>query len=310
MSQNDVDWEQGPEGQRPLSQQELQNAIARLDQARYNHEQWHKGLMRTLIARLPPDDADMGPDAPRRCRFGQWCGAQSDTAFAADPSFQSIGNAHDRMHASATRLLQRVEDDLPLAAADLDEFDNLLDQLRLRLDSLRRELVETVENRDPLTGARNRVGLLHYLREQQALVRRQTQDFSLALFDLDHFKSVNDTYGHTVGDEVLARFADSVLRRSRGYDRLYRYGGEEFLLCLPNTGIQVARSVVERLRLFTEERNDVLDRQGQPVPITVSVGLAALEADVPAEECIQHADDALYRAKDNGRNRVYEWSDI
>lgn len=187
-----------------LSIQQLQMAIAQLEQAIYNHEQWYKNLLRVLIARLPPDAPDLMPDAHRRCRFGQWHDSDT-TGFLRDhPAFVALGQVHEQMHRSATHLLQRVAYELPVSANDLDQFNNVLDRLRLELQCLLGEFVEATRNRDPLTGARNRTSLLTDLREQQALVRRGAQHCTLAMIDIDHFKGINDRYGHAAGDAVLA----------------------------------------------------------------------------------------------------------
>lgn len=192
---------------RNLTDLELQGAIAQLDQATYNHDQWHRGLLRVLVARLPPDDPDLVPDAHLRCRFGQWYEGSAAGFLRELPAFVALGEAHRQMHQSATELLRRVSDDLPVSAAALDQFNNLLDRMRLELGSLRGDLSDTAQNRDPLTGARNRASLLSDLREQHALVRRGVQACALVMIDLDHFKAINDRHGHAAGDAVLSRVA-------------------------------------------------------------------------------------------------------
>ena len=288
----------------PLSGQELRSAIAQLDQAIYNHEQWYKNLVRVLVARLPPDASDLRADAHQRCRFGQWYDSDAVGALRDQPAFVALGGAHERMHGSATRLLQRVEDELPISAGDLDQFNNLLDHMRLELESLRGDLAETAQNRDPLTEARNRAGMLSDLREQHALVRRGLQECTLAMIDIDHFKDVNDSYGHAMGDAVLKLIAQCLQADMRSFDRLYRYGGEEFLLCSPQTSVVVAASLAERLRSGVAEQRIQNGAGGQIVQVTASFGVAALDGTRPVEEAIERADEAMYRAKMAGRDRV------
>ena len=288
----------------PLTGPELRNAVAQLEQAVYSHEQWYKNLVRVLVARLPPDAADLRPDAHERCRFGQWYHSDAAATLREQAAFVALGEAHDRMHASATRLLQRVDDDLPVSVGDLDHFNNLLDLLRLELESLRRDLAEAVENRDPLTDARNRANMLSDLREQHALVRRGLQECALVMIDIDHFKDVNDRFGHAAGDAVLRSIAHWLQANMRLYDRLYRYGGEEFLLCLPQTSVVVAAGMAERLRAGVAER-PLQDGAGGPtVQVTASFGVAALDGAEPVEKAIERADAAMYRAKTAGRDRV------
>jgi diguanylate cyclase (GGDEF)-like protein len=287
-----------------LSGEQLQAATAHLDQAVYNHEQWHKGLQRVLIARLPPDDVDLLPDAHLRCRFGQWYESDAAASLREQPAFAALGQAHQQMHESATHLLQRSADDLPIPVSDLDEFSNRLDRMRLEIESLRRELTETAQNRDRLTGARNRTNLLADLREQQALVRRGLQECALVMIDLDHFKEVNDRQGHAAGDAVLSSTASCLQSHVRAYDRLYRYGGEEFLVLMPEVTIDAAATMAERSRVAVDELQIEDPSGGPPIRVTASFGGAALDATRPVEESIDRADKALYQAKAGGRNRV------
>lgn len=287
-----------------FSIQQLQVAIVQLEQAIYNHEQWHKNLLRVLIARLPPDAPDLMPDAHHRCRFGQWYDSAAVAFLRSHPAFDALGQAHEQMHVSATRLLQRIAYELPVTANDLDQFNNVLDRLRLELQSLLGEFTEATRNRDPLTGARNRTCLLTDLREQLALVRRGAQQCALTMIDIDHFKEINDRYGHAAGDAVLTSTSQCLQAHVRPYDRLYRYGGEEFLLCMPNTTVDEAVEITERLCVVVAAQQ-VRSGDGRPgLQITASFGVAALDADRPVEESIDRADKAMYQAKTTGRNRV------
>lgn len=287
-----------------LSGQQLQTTIAHLDQAIYNHEQWYKNLLRVLIARLPPDEPDLLPDAHERCRFGQWYQSDGAAELHDDLAFAALGQAHRKMHESAARLLQRSADGLPISVNDLDQFNNLLDNMRLEIQSLRRELAETAQNRDPLTGARNRTNLLSDLREQQALVRRGLQSCALMMIDLDHFKEINDRHGHAAGDAVLVATSQCAQAQVRPYDRLYRYGGEEFLLLMPQVTVDAALKTAERLRVAVAAQETHNPAASPPLRITASFGVAPLDATRPVEESIDRADKAMYQAKAGGRNRV------
>jgi diguanylate cyclase (GGDEF)-like protein len=208
------------------------------------------------------------------------------------------------MHRSATHLLQRVVSDLPISVGELDQFNNRLDQLRLELESLRRELTDALENRDPLTDARNRSTMLPDLREQQALVRRGLQVCTLVMIDLDDFKTVNDRYGHLAGDAVLRAIARCLERHMRSFDRLYRYGGEEFLLCTPQTSVADAVELAERLRAEIADLNITDGTGGQKIRTTASFGVSEFDDTLSVEEAIERADAAMYTAKAAGRNRV------
>ncbi len=287
-----------------LSSQQLLAVITQLDQAIYNHEQWHKGVVRVLIAGLPADAADLVPDAYRNCRFGRWHESEEPGPLCDHPAFVALGEAHRQMHESAAALLQRREDGLDVPINEYDQFTNLLDRMRLEIQSLRSELQEAAHSRDPLTGARNRAGLLTYLREQQALVRRGVQSCALAMVDIDHFKEVNDRHGHAAGDAVLRRLAERFLGELRPYDRLYRYGGEEFLIVMPQLSLEDAVEVSERLRRGLSAGGAGDGAGVADLRVTVSIGIAALDAEQAVEESIDRADAALYRAKEEGRDRV------
>ena len=137
---------------------------------------------------------------------------------------------------------------------------------------------------------------------------RARQALSIALADIDHFKSVNDTYGHLAGDRVLRALGNALSTQSRGYDRVGRFGGEEFVLLLAQTAEAEAATIAERLRGFVEEMAIPADeRPDAPImKVTVSIGVAAMTREEPRDlaDLVAAADSALYRAKRAGRNRV------
>lgn len=293
-----------------LPPSQLQSILSHIDQALYNHEQWYKNVSRVLIAHLPADAPDLKGDAHLRCRFGQWYESADAAPLREFPTFVALGQAHEQMHHLAAGMLQRAHDNLSISSGQFDQFNNVLDRMRLEIQSLRSELSEMLQNRDPLTGARNRATLLSDLREQQALVRRGVQTCALAMLDLDHFKRVNDQHGHLAGDAALAATVQCIQTQLRPYDRVYRYGGEEFLLCLPNTDLATAAGTAQRLCAAIAALAIMVAGAGmaEPLRVTVSIGVALLDADVPIEQSIDRADEAMYAAKAGGRNRVEQWS--
>ena len=157
---------------------------------------------------------------------------------------------------------------------------------------------------DELTGLYNRRYFERHLAIMLAKAREQDRDMAVMLIDMDFFKIVNDTYGHDIGDAVLREFALRLRRNIRGVDLACRYGGEEFVVLMPDTDYNQAEGVAERVRMAVAERTfDVGNNRG--LTITVSVGLALNEANTDTPEVIlKRADIALYRAKREGRNRV------
>ena len=156
---------------------------------------------------------------------------------------------------------------------------------------------------DSLTGLHNRRWLEEtYTRE---LKRSNDGNFSLSAFmlDIDHFKNINDTYGHLAGDQVLIAVAQEITRCLRPSDMPVRYGGEEFTVFLPNTTVDNAKIIAERLRAGVEKIRVALST-GEVINVTISVGFTERQAGDTVESIIKRADDALYHAKESGRNRV------
>ena len=156
--------------------------------------------------------------------------------------------------------------------------------------------------RDELTGAHNRRHLLDLIEKERARSARAARPFCLCLLDIDFFKRINDTYGHSAGDDVLRAFAAAVQAQVRDTDSFGRYGGEEFLLMLPETSIEAASALIERIRAAVEAL-----RFGQVNPaltMTVSIGVAQFHLGESIAQTIARADEALYVAKARGRNRV------
>jgi len=157
---------------------------------------------------------------------------------------------------------------------------------------------------DPVTGLRNRRYATEFLSLEVLRAVRYRTPLAVLLLDLDHFKRVNDSHGHRVGDSVLQVVADTLRATLRATDLPGRYGGEEFLVVLPQTDLEGARALAERVRVAIEEtRIDV--GAAAAISVTISIGLAALDPGAQsAEQLVERADAALYDAKDAGRNRV------
>ena len=167
---------------------------------------------------------------------------------------------------------------------------------------LREERLREAAETDHLTGLLNRKAFERELGRELGRVARYGERLSLLLFDLDHFKRVNDAHGHAAGDQVLHAIADHCRSHFRDQDVLVRLGGEEFAVLLPETGGAGARRVAERFRGLVE--SSPVSADGASVHVTVSVGVTAAVAGDDPEALIRRADEAMYRAKAEGRNRV------
>jgi two-component system, cell cycle response regulator len=158
---------------------------------------------------------------------------------------------------------------------------------------------------DQLTGLHNRRYMSRHLDTLITGAAKSGKPIAFLIFDIDHFKRVNDTYGHDIGDEVLREFAGRVAANVRGIDLACRYGGEEFVVVMPDTDMEFAYSVAERLRKSVETTPFAISRDPNQLNVTISIGIAGSSGVGDTAAALLHrADQALYRAKTGGRNQV------
>ncbi len=199
---------------------------------------------------------------------------------------------------------ETLTDKLKERNADLELMSELLEtkvEQRTRQLKLANNELKTLANNDPLTNTFNRYGLQQYIQAAFERYRRSQESFCIVLIDYDHFKEVNDNYGHDVGDIVLVTGADLIKEGIREQDKLARWGGEEFLILLPDTDLEGALAIAHKLK-------DVINANpiGQPISVAISVtgGVAQVTHNDTFEMLFKRADDALYQGKQCGRNRI------
>jgi len=177
---------------------------------------------------------------------------------------------------------------------------------REEIDELRRDLKQSHEwlLQDPLTGMQNRRGMDATLFHEVARARRSGTPLSVAMLDIDHFKQLNDSHGHHAGDRALVHLSEVVRSVLRDSDTTVRYGGEEFVMILPETDLNGARFVVDRLRLVV--RKSPLIHEGQRIQLSLSAGIAQLQPTENGSALLLRADRATLQAKHEGRDRVVE----
>lgn len=285
---------------------EIQDIIAQLDQAIASHAEWFDALTRTLICHIPYDQKDVAGDAHRHCRLGQWYYSDVPAKLRIHPGFVALEEEHAAMHRLAGDLLRKTGASEAIPTEEFDQFTGSLGRLRLQIYTLKREFENELYNLDHLTGANSRIGMLTRMREQHELVKRQVEPCSVVMMDIDRFKLVNDSHGHAAGDKVLAAAARYIMDNIRPYDKLFRYGGEEFLLCMQNTDEATAYEVIERLRVGLAEL-PIDCGNGLVLRVSMSFGLTQLASEVTVERSIEQADQAMYAAKAAGRNTTCIW---
>ncbi|MEN9537809.1 MAG: hypothetical protein RLZZ126_44 [Pseudomonadota bacterium] len=192
---------------------------------------------------------------------------------------------------------QFVQSELQGLQEQVQSTDTQIAKLHAELDRL-----DVLARHDALTGALNRKGMDESVHREVSKMRRARTPLSVVMLDIDHFKNLNDSLGHSVGDAALRHLAVLAREALRPMDTVARYGGEEFLLLLPDTLLERGIEAIQRLRGVLADRPFV--HEGQPVVFTFSAGVAQVMPSEEVDAAIRRADQALYQAKHAGRNRV------
>jgi|FLOH01.1.fsa_nt_gi diguanylate cyclase (GGDEF)-like protein len=172
-----------------------------------------------------------------------------------------------------------------------------------KLKDTQKKLIEQA-NRDPMTNLYNRRYFNEIIKSLLLIAKRTSQLFSLIIIDIDDFKNVNDTYGHSVGDRVINDLADIFRNTVRNSDISVRFGGEEFVIILPNTHLKEAEIIAKKLKDIVEN-NTIILKDGSRIKFTISLGVSQIQQDDESVETVLHkADEALYQAKNSGKNTI------
>jgi len=247
-----------------------------------------------------------------RCAFGKWLDSKEvHDLIGNDEDYLKLYKDHKQLHMVGTQVLNLLQGDIQDFHACLtyvQRAENLSKHIGEDLTIISNRLTVKMANKDPLTGVLNRSLLNELFRKQYEISLATQNSFILAMCDLDYFKTVNDTYGHLVGDKVLKHFADLLKKRLRVSDMIIRYGGEEFLLILPTMKFAEGWKMLDQLR--KELQKSILEIENNKISTTVSIGLIEVNPEDEdsckddLELCLKKADILLYEAKQNGRNRV------
>lgn len=290
----------------PLDREKTQKLTEELETVIAAHLAWFKRFSRVLVCGCEAEDCETAADAYRQSPFGQWYYGSNPHPLADHAIFQDMAELQQALHEAARKAIDTVAAGRRPSARLHDTCIDLSLKLNTKLRHLQLEIIGDLLATDPLTGCYTRRGMIGRLQAEQERAQRIQRPCSLCLIDFDRFKQVNDRHGHPAGDAVLKQgmsFVASVLRK---YDIVFRYGGEEFLLCLPGTPLDDAAQVIERIRSGLEKLPITLPGKHK-LHVTASFGLTEIRSDKPVEDSIARADEALLQAKQNGRNRVEVW---
>ncbi|OSQ46839.1 diguanylate cyclase [Thalassospira alkalitolerans] len=281
--------------------------LAELDKALSEHISLMLGWCRHLV--LPagkPETSVHDHTEDHDCDFGAWYALNRHNRLIDQPAVHALAATHEQLHASAKRLLDGYDIDGDVDEAEFEMMSLRAESFFAQLRRLERAFRTARSDVDPLTGTYNRQTMLGDLSNERERSVRTDTPTAIALVDLDHFKLVNDTYGHQSGDLVLQSVAGILQSHVRPFDKVYRYGGEEFLICLPNADMKQCARVLERLRRVIEA-SPVTLTDGSILPVTASIGAAPMTKTRTIEQIIEKADQALYAAKEGGRNKIRVW---
>lgn len=278
-----------------VSAQELESILSTIDKALAMHEIWREQLNRALICKLPPKEDDLAEDAHKRCAFGQWFYASANAKLRNLHSFQKIENMHQAMHSQAWELCSLLKAHLGIGHKEYDAFANVAAMFRADLIKLRQKISETLEKVDPLTGAYRSKFLLPELQADQARKKETGQPYSLLLlrFDLTEY---NRQEGHAKGDEVLKEAIQSVRGLLGIEDKIFRFAGAEFVICLPGQDREAANATRARI---LDALAEAFARVNVNLELSLDIeyGIVELDPDAYIDEVIRRAELAVYTLK-------------
>ncbi len=235
--------------------------------------------------------------------FGLWLQHKGAVLFESAPALRQITEAVSRLDDTVLpRMMQGDAQERGTLPDQVRELQELVARIKHLLNGLFDMVAEIESGSDPLTNVLNRRFLPSVIGREISIAQRQRSGFSVLLLDIDHFKAINDEHGHSGGDQVLRQFAEVVHQTCRSSDFVFRYGGEEFLVVLVDTGRDAALAAAEKLGAEIRRHRFALPDSGA-LQVTASIGVATFDGHPDYAYLIDRADKALYKAKQAGRDR-------
>lgn len=263
---------------------------------------WTRRIIRCAVLRSPPDADVIDPHAHTLCRFGTWFAANREHFEALDTAVaRRVEDVHQRMHDAMRAIFIALDRQEAGSTESLDTFETTQAELIALLAQFKTLLLSHTQRDDPLTGLPLRYGIEEEYARLCKEAARSGGMLYVAMIDIDHFKHVNDTYGHPVGDEVLRGLAKTLKQTLRGNEPLYRYGGEEFCWLLKCRSVEEAKKSAKRA-LATVGTTPIPVGSHSVLRLTITLGLARAGENEAFASALGRADQALYAGKRSGRN--------
>jgi diguanylate cyclase len=282
---------------------ELASFITELDAAVEAHMSWTRRVLRCAVLRASPGEDALAPMAHTLCHFGHWFVLNKAHFEQLDAQkTRKLEAVHQTMHDAVRFICTDLLVGRPGQSSHLEAFEKTQSELINLLAEFKTQFLANAVRHDSLTGLPMRYGIETDFIQIQKTCQRNNTLFYIGMIDVDHFKRVNDNYGHPVGDIALRHLANTLKRITRPNEPLYRFGGEEFLLLMqcrtPEGAATAARRFINAVRSAP-----VPIPQGEPLALTVTLGLACVGDDELMASAVERADRALYAGKRAGRDR-------
>jgi diguanylate cyclase (GGDEF)-like protein len=287
----------------PTFSSETSKFVTELDAAIEAHMEWTRRVLRCAVLRTSPGEDVLDPLAHTLCRFGCWF-MQNKAQFEKlnVPNTRKIDTVHQSMHDTIRSICADVLAGRIGQSTDLEAFERTQSELINLLSEFKTQFLANAVRHDPLTGLPLRYGIENEFNLIQRISKRNHFLLYTVMIDADHFKQINDTYGHPVGDIALRHLAEILKRFNRNNEPLFRFGGEEFLLLmqckLPDEIHVAAQRFADTVR-----NSPVSISEDELITLTVTLGLSRVGDNEDLASAIKRADKALYEGKMAGRDR-------
>lgn len=287
-----------------LSQTDFDELTQALKCAFDDHLQWLSDLNYSMICAPETLFTFCNCDKPHYlCNFGKWYYSVDNIDICENIDFINLGVRHKKLHLVVCNLIKEFNEHGKPAQNTYLEFKKIEELFLKEIKSFLHSNLAAFRNTDHLTQLPNRYALEMFLHRELSRMQREPYQSCIAMLDLDFFKSINDEYGHSTGDEVLKKFADLLSLNIRNFDFVARYGGEEFIIYFPDIDCQTTYDIAEKLRNLIQHEPFVTSEK-HVINITCSFGIASFCESKTIKTSIAEADKALYQAKNTGRNKV------